>query len=131
MSDADVSMGEVDERRIKINCHRSPDFDVHSLERVKGLQRHTSHSSSWWLQETKDDVVGINYCVKTRSFGEVVRFFFVEEGMRKKAERERKRELEQLKLSRARPDPTRHTSKQQHSSSRISSKDLGGPASIH
>lgn len=54
----------------------------------------------------KDDVVGINYCVKSRSFGEVVRFFFVEEGMRKKAERERKRELEQLKLSRARPDPT-------------------------
>ena len=49
----------------------------------------------------KDDVGGIQFCVKTRTFGEVVRLFFVEDGMRKKAERERKRELELLKAARS------------------------------
>ena len=48
----------------------------------------------------KNDIYAIREAVKTKSFGAVVRFFFVEDGLRKKEERDRRRELELLKLSR-------------------------------
>jgi hypothetical protein len=54
----------------------------------------------------KDDIRAISECVKTKSLKAVVRFYFVEEGARKKAERERRRELELLRLSRTREAPS-------------------------
>ena len=54
------------------------------------------------LAKHKSDLYAISEAVRTKSFAAVVRFFFVEDGLRKKEERERRRELEMLRLSRER-----------------------------
>ena len=48
----------------------------------------------------KNDIYAIREAVKTKSFSAVVRFFWVVDGLRKKEERNRRKELELLKLSR-------------------------------
>ena len=51
--------------------------------------------------KNKGNIFLIHEAVKTKSFFEVVRYFFVEDGLRIKAERDRKREIELLRLSRS------------------------------
>ena len=48
--------------------------------------------------KNKGNIFLIHEAVKTKSFFEVVRYFFVEDGLRIKAERDRKREIELLRL---------------------------------
>lgn len=93
--------------RVLHECDYSVDAAAERLSATKTNQRHLwtkaeeRHFRSA-LVKCKKDLRQVQEAVKTKDLGSIVRYFYVDNGLRKKEEREKEREMAQMREARAR-----------------------------